>query len=1371
MIVNSAKEYRQWIRDQRFRPDVDINFIGCSLKSGNQMIKGFFELFHGFKDDIEKYLPSLLDIAEDNQAIYEFLQNAVDCGATHFWAFYNDQYFLAVNNGDKFSIEGVSSILNIAQSTKYTASSIGRLGIGFKLVHRLVGKGNGAHELVHGNKGPIIFSWDKLEQLKALMFSESISCEGLGDNPFLFKIAITNFPANVDEVVKDINYEDTVIFPASELEELQSFVSQSLSELFTDSPSSFSQGTLFFIKLGENKKCLLDEDLDTLKNGIEYSMNTLKQLDNITFNGETIYKKKLVINDNSIKTNTELFNTIDPQYKEFDILYSFGYLPFDFTSKDYYQAAEQLRQSPNFYKYFPMGDEVDNMALFIHSDSFQIEANRRKLINHHTNQKLLPEIAGFIVNTLNQYKINDRSKYLQLYASILLTDKPSSKEKGWMDEIFFNILFNAIKTSAPTIDGNETDLSNVKIKDVKVNVPLDKIGLSHIKWFYWYGDSHEKIIDAAYSSDKLDLCKWNINDIIEECDMKLLNEWLASCADDMFDSFIDEIKSTTTSNRVKELLPQIKLFKVGDDRKSRIEIVNDNDYLITTTKIEGIIPIIKKIGIKCTNETFENHKLVSLLSSQDEKTMFDIIKAKAEESANWSKLSSNDKLQLISTLKELENVGDSSIKRLRIFKNVLGNQCALENLASFKDIVDTWQKPYVICKEENFSEIQKYLLNSETAFSDTIEVHFGDIIENGATIDELYSVYDKNQIQWKDDLTIKMINAYGCTEDVLSLIEKSPSKTAVDEFIKKLEPINLVSASLYSPLSFEYRCIQVAAKVESVSIRNKIKIDEIPLTSFTTSNELAFPCKNVQGIPYKMRLSDILPDDTQCALYGKVAKVFSSIKDYEKIFSADRSSSGIVQSKLRELLSPEDTIVLPAQFIFILFTRWQNNSSSLSGWDSIVRFGKTTAQIGTTLAGILDYAFQNDLTDVLVQYKSISIWSQHVKGRYMFSTEYTLENERAYKEIEEWCGVDSRKKEMLKKLDVRFGDGAEIKRRKQFKENNLLEWDGDTFPTSFLAWVASFESIEGDNQKKLLFNLTNKFNSVDLKCIYTEEDYTDARELNSAKYIAWKPSKAISILGLCEEMPVRVIYKKEKVIARLNIGPFKYFPDTKHLYINGVTEEEIASVLAQVYQEKYIPFDYQDYTAVCFDSYEEQRQKDEKIRKYEELLNRLTESLLSSNKEVLEKGNVDRQAQVEFNKEARINAKKYLSDRGYDVTAWEPETSLPDIVDVIKDSTGNLINVVVRSAKQKMIHLSASSFEVLMSRPNNLLVVENDKGIHCVTFTELFSNNNVNLIFDARYTPREYFQALGTIFKYVKGTEFVVRDPNYSAFDEYRRPH
>ena len=35
-------------------------------------------MYHGDKDEVEKFLPSILDIAEDDQAVCEFLQNAVD---------------------------------------------------------------------------------------------------------------------------------------------------------------------------------------------------------------------------------------------------------------------------------------------------------------------------------------------------------------------------------------------------------------------------------------------------------------------------------------------------------------------------------------------------------------------------------------------------------------------------------------------------------------------------------------------------------------------------------------------------------------------------------------------------------------------------------------------------------------------------------------------------------------------------------------------------------------------------------------------------------------------------------------------------------------------------------------------------------------------------------------------------------------------------------------------------------------------------------------------------------------------------------------------------------------------------------------------
>lgn len=1344
MIVNSAKEFRTWVKNKDDRQDINENFIGSYYEENNKKIKGFFNLFHGKKENIETYLPSLLDIAEDNQAIYEFLQNAVDCGSTHFYAFYNDEYFLAVNNGKKFSLKGLESILNIAQSTKTDASNIGRLGIGFKLAHRLVGKGNGTRELVYGNKGPIMFSWDKTEDIKALMSKEEIEFGGLEDNAFLLKIAITNFPAQVDEEVKDVNYNNNIVFPSAELIEFRSYVTECLGELYANDNTCFNQGTLFFIKLGENKRELLDEDLETLKNGIEYSMNTLKQLENICFNGETIVKKDLIINENFISKETEKFKEIDPQYPEYDILYSFGFFPLDFKLDDYISSVKKLQESPNFYKYFPMGDEVDNMALFVHSDSFQIEANRRKLTNHHTNKKLLPEIAEYIVNTLNQYKTINRTKYLQLYASILLTNTPSSSEKSWLKDVFFNIIFDSIKSSIPVIDGNESNRDYVKIKEIKMEIPLDKIGLSNYKWFYWYGDKHKEIIDSAYESNKLDLYKWNINNIIEECNIGLLNAWLETCPTEEFESFLDEIKSTTTTNKAKDLLPKIKLFSVGDERKSYNDIVGDNNYIITISKIANIIPVLNKIGMKCTNDILENHKLSSLIKPQKEEDIFKIIKAKVETKDNWLKLDASDKLQLVSVLKDLENVGDASIKKLKIFNNILGNQCALENLAAYKEFVEDWQKPYVICKEENFTEVQKYLINSETALVDIVESNFKDIIEEGTSINELYDIYVKNNLNWTDDLTIKIINKYGCTEEVLSLIEKNPSKTAVDEFIKKLDVINLNSILTYPPTSFEYRCIKVAAKVEATSLRNKIKIDDINLTKFTASNELSFKCKNDNDVEktYYMKLSDILPLDTQCVLYGKVAEMFSSINNYKTIFSADRSNYQVVLTRLKELLSSDETIIHPAQYIFILFTRWQSNYSSLSNLDSIIRFGTDETQLGKTIANIIAYAYDNNLSDVLVQYKSLYIWNQHIKGKYLFSAEYTLANERADKNIENWCGQDILKKEFLKKIDLHFDEGAEIKRRKKFVENALTEWDGDKFPISFITWVASLPSIDGDNQKKLLYHITQKFNAnLNLKQVFSEEDYVTAKELDTTKYLNWKPTKSISIYKLDTKMPIRLVYHNEQILAHINNGVYKYFPDTKHLFVNGITEEDIVSVLAQVYQDKTIPFDYQDYISICFDSYEEQRQKDIQIKKYEGEIQRL-KALVGKPNAIISAGlngsELATPEQIAENEEAKSLVLRKLMNGGFDVSNVASDFSV--INGVTKDNIK--YPLVVKSCKNQehRIWINPNEWQQLF-KPNSMLWLHFGGGVVApVKAYELFtyqdkltlSFDTVNLMMDDR---------------------------------------
>ncbi len=1233
MKVNSAKEYRLQEKRNNYRPEIDEDFMGCSYDSIEGHKSGFFNMFHGMKDNIERYLPSLLNIAEDNQAIYEFLQNAVDCNATHFWAFYNDQYFLAVNNGAKFSVEGLTAILNIAQSTKTDSSSIGRLGIGFKLAHRLVGKGNGVHELIYDNKGPIMFSWDNASQLRSLMSSEEIIYEGIDENAFLLKIAITNFPANAGEVVRDVNYKEVTAFTEDELREFREYTTDCLESLFEESPNGFNQGTLFFIKLGENKRQLLDKDLATLKNGIEYSMNTLKQLENICFNGEIIYKKKLQICESSIAKDTDVFKKIEPEYSNFDILYSFGFLPLNFTDKAYYKAVEQLRQSPNFYKYFPMGDEVDNMALFVHSDSFEVEANRRKLTNDHTNRELLPEIASFIVKTLSGFMSTDRQKFLQLFASILLTDKQSAEEKNWMNTAFFDKLFAAIKTCIPTLSGGvSNDVSKVKIKKMNIDIPLDQIGHADKQWFAWTGDINKELLEEAIKSDKLGIESWNINSIIENSNISLLNEWLGSCDETTFDAFINEIKSTTTTNRAKDILPHIKLFKIGNERKSQNEIEADCTYLISTAKTALILPILEKVGMKCTMP-IESHPLSSLLTPQSDKVLFSNIKTAIE--SGCEKLSTSDKFDLVTALATFEHIEDESIRQIKIFKNKKGDISSLGKLASYKTHAENWQLPYIICQEENFPKIQMYLVSDESFYQDIIVSEYDDIFEDAESIDEIYSYYQAKEQSWDSSLTIKLINKYGATLEVLSLIEKTLDKDSVEAFVKKLDSLPLSTSQDYANDSFEYRCIKLAAKVECTLLKSKITVDEIKLSEFASSDMLSFKiAKDNKEKTYRIRLSDVLPNDTQCAIYGKIVAKFSSISNYTTIFSADSSNLGNVSQRLQELLTSENVLITPAQYFYILLDRGALGSSSLGYWDKMVRLTNINQ-----IVGILAYCYEHDFLPVLLAFNSFYKWNCFIREKYLFSDEWTLAEERADKAIETWCGNDENKKKMLKDLGMHFNDSYEIKRRIAFKNDSLDSWNTElkSAPLQFLNWVNSIKPISGSKQKQLLLSLCQ--NDIVKRCLAIEfdeeEDYAKAEELDTVKYQKWRKSDGIQIYVLDSEMPCRIVYKNgsSSVLSSMEHGEYKCF-STKHLYIKATNEEEIAAVLAKVYSESSIPFSYEDYVSVCFDSLKEQHEKDELIKKLKEQItvsNRIKEEAKNRKTE-------------EFNKEYSERVSDFMGD-------------------------------------------------------------------------------------------------------------------------------
>lgn len=752
MKIKSAKSFRYWYKTKikeidRNNPTHNENFVGTYHKeNGKQTIKGFFEMYHGHKPDIASYLPSILKIAEDGQAIYEFLQNAVDCGSTHFYIFYNEKYFLAINNGSPFDTEGLQSILNIAQTTKKDPDKIGRFGIGFKLAHRLVGKNEGTNELVKQYKGPILFSWSKLEDLESLLKNEQIepispppkgTNNGFFEAPYLLKLLLTNFPSDPDETIKDISYNDNILFPREELNELVDFLNENFNQ-HSDSleRNVLKQGSLFFIKLGEDKKKLLDKDYSELVNGIQYSMNTLKRLEKVYINDDDIGKIPLQLEEGTIKRGSEEFERISPEYKEFDIKFAIGFNTIKFGNEKSFEQIKLLKEKPNFYKYFPMGDEINGFAFIVHCDSFSNEANRRKLHEDDINSNIFPELANHITQRLIVYKTNDQKRFLNLYASLLLSDIPDRQNNKWLRPIFYDRLLESLQKNIPTKNGFSDNAQSVKINKLKIPLNLSDFGLGQIEWFEWDNETDRLLIDEATKSEKLGIKEWDIRDVVENAGLESINNWIATCEEETYIEFLKELEESYLRKETKEKICQIKLFKFSDGEfYSFNEVVKKqilqntvtfnygySNVFFKTYKNEGIINELNKLEIILSEIIISEYSNIfsSVERIPDEKQMYTFIAEQCKTNTLSAKEKKNLFLNFVNEKTKFDNVAEGTLKDLQMFCDSQGKIKPLSELVSSSMKTFFWLNSYKIKSEEYFMELNKYLIQEDKLFDEII---------------------------------------------------------------------------------------------------------------------------------------------------------------------------------------------------------------------------------------------------------------------------------------------------------------------------------------------------------------------------------------------------------------------------------------------------------------------------------------------------------------------------------------------------------------------------------------------------------------------------------------------------------------------------
>ena len=591
---------------------LDPHFIGSQFRVNGEEIFGFFERINGNSPSIENKLTTNLNMAQDTQAIFEFVQNAVDAGSSDFFMYYDDDQFIALNNGDSFDEEDILSILSVGASTKTSPKDeemIGRFGVGFKLIHRMVGAQSGVDELINNYAGPIMFSWKNQQHLEELLQVNSsndlrLGDSGLnGDDPWFFKFLLTCFPMlpqNIDTEVRNLSYKsvspaEKPLFDEQELEQFTAFLNNFWIARYDElQKTNLSTGSIFYLKLGDGKKDKLDEDFEHYRMGLNYSLRfieTLREADglkNIYFNRHD----PITSDDVNLQVDlpvvihhgSEDHKLVSPLLEErdrgIDIKFRFAFEAFQ---DDPDTEIGLISNEPNFFKYFPIGKEIHRLNFILHCNAFKIETSRREFQqDDQLNSKLLSIFSKHFIQRLSDYKEQNKQLYRDLFLSVLLSDDPGShRDKVWLRDKLYKPLLEFCREYVPVYGGGYAPAKKVITKDSNLSVPesyLDK----DIYWFRfdYKGEAQIKIVEQADSVLGIEI--WQIADIIREMTFERFQLWY------------NEISNEEKSLLLEELKDQIR-GTFGQSFWENVQI------------IDGIFDLIKN----CDNESAKKQYLLN----------------------------------------------------------------------------------------------------------------------------------------------------------------------------------------------------------------------------------------------------------------------------------------------------------------------------------------------------------------------------------------------------------------------------------------------------------------------------------------------------------------------------------------------------------------------------------------------------------------------------------------------------------------------------------------------------------------------------------------------------------------------------------------
>lgn len=1017
------------------------------------------------------------------------------------------------------------------------------------------------------------------------------------------------------------------------------------------------------------------------------------------------------------------------------------------------------KEALSLYAYLPMNDHRFKFPFFVNAD-FIPKSDREGIQSENPwNFFLFYVIGQSIVSMVVENASVEDSNYLNLLPAKELDSL--GQDTNLLVDAFNRGYKNAL-ASYRFILNDQNSLSGTSETIVDESSLAEYIG--HEGYYSIVGTTkrlpHTQIESKILSHTIFGIERTTISavvDIINKNPERVLI-WVNNTSEENRNKFFEWL---TKDRATTPLITTVPTLKYGDTWISYTKASNSEKYIITTVKISPIVDILKKLGFVCSESILDNHPLCEYLRKQEEKKLYSAIVA-----SDLSTLDFQDRLALFNCAAGFDGVGDDTLVKWPVFKNVSGSFAPLYRLFAYNDACPKWLEDYMIMQVENHKDISRFLVKEENVYASIIEPYIDDILSKT----DVLTVYNQYIQSWRQSFTSYLIKKD--VGGIISVIERSDEATKL-LYIKSLSSLPLSSRSTYQQDSFEYRIIKLAASNNQfiAAIRSVITVNGVNLKAINIKDQVSI---TYNGVSHSFFLTEIIPEYSSPLSLSTLTAQFSSIEKANEIFAVEEMSASEAMSRILQYYNkyPRNRFLVdPQEFCFIMLYRKSHGYSN---------FGST---IGPHMAlstdarfkSVLDYCCTFGLGTVLNEF----LKDPYVKypydrnvGRFFDSDEYTLPYERAPFVITSWADSPE-KKAFIIQLGFHDAESQEIIRRKSFKHDKLENiWNiTDTgIINSFLEWVKnSFDlPITAENQVKILENL---FKTIRVSGQYYKEDFFSAREWTNEHYLTWKVGKDFSIFLFDGELPYRGIYK-DSYLFRSKFGEFVFFPNLKRLYITTIREPE--AVLADVYSVPSIPFTKEDWISLFLVPSSLVNEKDALIAELQLKIAELSRKRSSENDaevedhgDYTEQDNKDKRSRYEINRDARIAAKEFLeclSD--YDCSEWNPEEGRHLIKGIIKYK-GKPITVAVLSSRSRKLYLHPRAFAELMEDPDNLLLNYGYDGrIHSLTFDDIFMDNpNVNLIFDTDVVSPKEIANLANMYMYSKKTCFVVENPKYSQSD------